>query len=348
MSGVVQDIHLPLEISKPILNLIPSSAFEFRVKKLAIAVLIALGTVLATAAIITAALAAFSIVAVAFPIGAAAACAAVAGIALWRKATPHLPATLKRISQYVQGTADEALSLLALTFLCPLNLEKFDPKERQVKKGEIPVLFIHGFLGRSNHWVYHKRRLQEKGHQNLFTINLGDPRCSISEYAEKVKTKVDSILTLTKSKEIILVAHSMGGLVARRYLYKHKPEDVKIRKIITIGTPLAGTYLARIASWFCDCAYEMHPHSRLTEKLKEAQINDVETNYVHIGSVTDFIVPRESATAMPRPPRKNTKIVDLEATGHAGQLFSDTVGDYIVQEVEEVQTGARQIYTETT
>lgn len=304
---------------------------EFRIKKVGVGVLVGLGITLAAATIVAASLASFGIVPIALAIGTGTALAGVAGVALWGRVTPHLPEKLKNFSHLIQSVAHEILACVTLGFLFPINLTRFDPKnEEDIDKTQVPVLLIHGFLGGSNNWIYHKRRLKEEGYKNVFTIDLGSPLNSIEEYGIMVKKKVDEIRNLTGRDDIILVGHSMGGLVARQYLYHNKPKEVTVRQVITLGTPLAGTKVARLASWInsCVCAQEMLPKSKLTEDLQKCEDKDKLTKFYHVGTKVDLIIrPRKSAT-----PEDHEKTV-LNATPHAGYLFSDAAGDILVREI---------------
>ncbi|MBN1274712.1 alpha/beta fold hydrolase [Candidatus Woesearchaeota archaeon] len=61
---------------------------------------------------------------------------------------------------------------------------------------------------------------------------------SIEGYAIRLKEAVDTVREKTGSEEVIIVAHSMGGLVAREYLSLFGDEHVS--KLITLGTPNHG------------------------------------------------------------------------------------------------------------
>ncbi|MFT7615979.1 MAG: putative alpha/beta hydrolase family protein, partial [Candidatus Woesearchaeota archaeon] len=70
----------------------------------------------------------------------------------------------------------------------------------------------------------------------------------IENYALRLKELVDSVKYLTNSSDVIIVAHSMGGLVAREYIALFGDESVN--KLITINTPHQGI-IGRSAS-ICD------------------------------------------------------------------------------------------------
>lgn len=58
-------------------------------------------------------------------------------------------------------------------------------------------------------------------------------------FAERLQEAVDNVLAVTNSKKVILVAHSMGGLVARAYI-KWLGGEKKVYKLLTVGSPNHG------------------------------------------------------------------------------------------------------------
>lgn len=68
------------------------------------------------------------------------------------------------------------------------------------------------------------------------TIQSNDE--SIEEYAKRLKDIIDNIKLITGSDKVDVVAHSMGGLVARRYIQEYGPDNID--NLILIGTPNNG------------------------------------------------------------------------------------------------------------
>ena len=60
----------------------------------------------------------------------------------------------------------------------------------------------------------------------------------IENYALRLRESINTVKEKTGSDEVILIAHSMGGLVARDYLHLFGDDDVKL--LITMGTPNHG------------------------------------------------------------------------------------------------------------
>ncbi|MDP4011440.1 MAG: peptidoglycan DD-metalloendopeptidase family protein, partial [Candidatus Roizmanbacteria bacterium] len=66
-----------------------------------------------------------------------------------------------------------------------------------------------------------------------------DWRKDIRATADLLDQKIESVKQQTKSKKVDILAHSMGGLVARNYLIEPK-NAIKVSKLITLGTPHLG------------------------------------------------------------------------------------------------------------
>jgi len=245
----------------------------------------------------------------------------------WEGTKGEVPEPVRNAMHQIQGLITEAFVFLGSSFLPDLTGKNPKTKE-EIDPNETPILMIHGFSNSSSSWHYHRKRLKEAGHKNLFTINLGDPRLSIEEdYVKKVDEMVQEIKKLTGRNDIVFVAHSMGGLVAREWRQNYAI-DTEVKDIVTLGTPHDGTRLAHLTLGLSKCGKEMLPGSPLIEKQQEIAATDTETNYLHIGSRADHVVIPEGSAYWGSAP--NTEIVTLDATGHGGMLFSDTVGDILV------------------
>jgi pimeloyl-ACP methyl ester carboxylesterase len=129
-----------------------------------------------------------------------------------------------------------------------LTLSEPDADDDVVPKG-----LIHGVMVIPGFWNYGDYRPFTKILEKLFggaenVIGFAyDWRRSNAHSASKLKTFIDSLLTVRPpGTRVVLVAHSMGGLVARRYLacesgYEH------CSMLVTIGTPYQGAAKALTA-----------------------------------------------------------------------------------------------------
>ena len=107
-----------------------------------------------------------------------------------------------------------------------------------------PVLFIHGIACNAGYWYPILRYLYRADVDRLYAISLEPLYLDIPSFAHQVALKVDEILAETKSPKVILVGHSMGGLVARAYTKWHGGKKC-VAKLITLQTPHQGTVVAK-------------------------------------------------------------------------------------------------------
>jgi triacylglycerol esterase/lipase EstA (alpha/beta hydrolase family) len=104
-----------------------------------------------------------------------------------------------------------------------------------------PVLLLHGYGCNSGYWDHLTPLLDAAGISHA-TLDLEPITCGIDDYAGPVERAVESLCAATGAPKLVIVAHSMGGLVARAWLRKHGA--ARLARVITLGTPHHGTCLA--------------------------------------------------------------------------------------------------------
>ncbi len=203
------------------------------------------------------------------------------------------------------------LVLIYLTSFLSFFLKSFNTK---VKK--TPILLVHGYVNFSSVWLFHILRLKRKGYGPLFLINLGFPFSSIEVYAEKVKKKITEIQKVTKKNEIILIGHSMGGLVLSYFAEKY-PTHADVKAIITLGSPLKGTKVAKIG--IGKCCRQMEYKSKFIQTAKEGYPDKI---MYHIVTKKDQLIIPYTSGIVNEEKSRNYIIDDL---GHASLLYSTRV-----------------------
>ncbi|HZY20651.1 MAG TPA: alpha/beta fold hydrolase [Ramlibacter sp.] len=106
------------------------------------------------------------------------------------------------------------------------------------------IVFIHGFVCNRGFWRPWLERAAARGHP-FIAVNLEPVFGSIDDYAETIEQAVARLATTTRQPPV-LVCHSMGGLAARAWLRRHDGAR-RVAKVVTIGTPHRGTWLARFS-----------------------------------------------------------------------------------------------------
>lgn len=104
-----------------------------------------------------------------------------------------------------------------------------------------PVLLLHGYGCNSGYWSQLAARL-DAARISYATLDLEPITCGIDDYVPLVQRAAERLCAQTGAPKLVIVAHSMGGLVARAWMRKHG--TARVARVITLGTPHHGTCLA--------------------------------------------------------------------------------------------------------
>ncbi len=106
--------------------------------------------------------------------------------------------------------------------------------------GRIPVVFVHGIFGSALEFKDMVASLDRSRYQPwVMQYPSGAPLDVVSDY---LADALSQLYARYRFKEIVVVAHSMGGLVARSFVMKHQARRgrYKLAKVFTINSPLYG------------------------------------------------------------------------------------------------------------
>jgi triacylglycerol lipase len=106
------------------------------------------------------------------------------------------------------------------------------------------VLLIHGFVCNRGLWTPWMTHLRHNG-MPYMAISLEPVLGPIDRYVQDIDAAVARLEEATHRPPIV-VAHSMGGLAVRAWL-RDRAAEQRVHSVITIGTPHAGTSIARFA-----------------------------------------------------------------------------------------------------
>lgn len=246
---------------------------------------------------------------------AARALAWMAGIKLINSYAHKLP--FPRAIHWAHALTFELLALLGVALL------RFIPTKEKPQGKDRPILLVHGYMNHSSVWVLFKKQMESLGFGPIYTINLGHPFRSIRAYADKVKLKVEEIAKETGRRDIVLIGHSMGGLVSSFYAGTLAPSNT-VTDVITIGSPLNGTPVAHIG--IGPNAREMQPNSALLKEMREAIALRKDIRFFHMATKSDQLVIPGASAVIP----ENQSFI-FEDLGHASLLYSRRSSDQIAE-----------------
>jgi pimeloyl-ACP methyl ester carboxylesterase len=115
--------------------------------------------------------------------------------------------------------------------------EPYDP-------AKVPVLFIHGAGGAKDNWHRFIERLDRTRYQPwAYTYPTGLP---IEASAARLNEIVLQLHATHRFPRLVVVGHSMGGLVGRRFIALN--QQPYARELITLATPWDGVPMARLGA----------------------------------------------------------------------------------------------------
>lgn len=238
------------------------------------------------------------------------------------------PRRIETLLHWVHAMSFEVLAFALILMMRFFRFSKTFHKPVGNLNGR-PILLIHGYCNDGSVWNYMKYRLAKENIGPIYSIDLGYPFHSIRDYAAKVQEKTIDICRETNRTDLVLIGHSMGGLVASLYATEVARAET-VTDVITIGSPLGGTRVAKIG--IGPNAKEMECSSELLSQLYKSIANERFARFYHIGTNTDqLVIPAQSALLKKDPSREFL----FEDIGHASMLFSPRVSSLIALWLKE-------------
>ena len=163
--------------------------------------------------------------------------------------------------------------------------------------GQRGVVLIHGFVCNRGLWNSWLKRFA-LADIPCAAITLEPVFGDIDEYVPVIERSVRD-MTLQTGRPPVLVAHSMGGLAVRAWMRArgHASALQDVHQVVTLGTPHAGTALARFA--VTPNARQMRRDSEWLRQLAEAEPRDWHGRLTCLYSRCDNIVFPTSTAVLP-------------------------------------------------
>lgn len=210
-----------------------------------------------------------------------------------------------------------AISLLVISY--PLRLVHDASPVRTRVQGETPIVLVHGYGGNAANFLTLQWRLKARGWANVYAVSYTPPTIDARKLSQQVTDHVNRILAATGAEKAHLICHSMGGPLTR-YALHHLGLTGKLDRVITLGSPHAGS---RIAALFpaLGAAFQMRYHSDFLNELNALEHTPGGARFYSIYSNFDnFVVPSSSPVL-----GGNAKNIHVPYLGHCSLLYSPTV-----------------------
>ncbi|MFC7937027.1 esterase/lipase family protein [Streptomyces sp. NPDC057387] len=211
------------------------------------------------------------------------------------------------------------------------------PAPRLPAPASPPVVLLHGFIDNRSVFLLLRRSLAQHGRREIESLNYSPLTCDIRTAAELLDRHVEEICERTGSERVDVVGHSLGGLIARYYVQR-LGGDRRVRTLVTLGTPHAGTKVVPLANAH-PIVRQMRPGSPVMEELTRPAPG-CRTRFVSFWSDLDHVMdPLE--TACLDHPDLTVENVRVSGIGHLALPVHPAVATGIRQALDtaEPETG---------
>ncbi len=186
-----------------------------------------------------------------------------------------------------------------------------------------PVVLVHGLYHNASAWLVMRRRLKKAGYGNLHTYQYNSFTKDFDTAVDGLAEKLDQLLGTRPDGKVVLIGHSLGGLVCRRVAGDPKYNQ-RVACMVALGSPHRGSELA----WFGGnrMARDLIPGRRIPRMVEE--VPDPACPKLAIYSlVDDFVFP----LPMLQPGRPGWQERVCSPMGHVWMLYSREVADMVIE-----------------
>ncbi len=225
------------------------------------------------------------------------------------------------------------VTVICYSFLFPFERWLVDQAPAPLQPGAgTPIILVPGFCCNRGYWGAMARHLSRQGFGPVYAASLEPLFGSMEDNARQLSRFVDAVLAHSESNKVVLVGHSMGGVVSR--IYVHQLDGAgKVAKIIALGSPHEGTVIAHMVSPAGENLRQMRHQSPWSVAFNKNQQQDCPVPITSVITPHDNIVAPQASSVLHYP---NASNIFLPGVGHLEMPLSRRVMQTVAQELEGV------------
>ncbi|GAB3111581.1 triacylglycerol lipase [Streptomyces calidiresistens] len=178
-----------------------------------------------------------------------------------------------------------------------------------------PVVFVHGFSGKSGQFSTMTRDFGANGYpeDRLHVFGYNSFQSNVTT-AHQLADYIDNVLRRTGASKVDIVTHSMGGLSSRYYI-KHLGGADRVDDWVSIGGPNNGTALAGFCDLLITACGEMRVGSNFLRDLNAGDPTPGNVTYTTFRSPCDLVINPVDSTILNGADNRRTACL-----GHIGMI----------------------------
>jgi triacylglycerol lipase len=207
-----------------------------------------------------------------------------------------------------------------------VRMPRTDSSAQKAERSAVPVVLVHGFICNHRVWDNMARALRQADHPVL-AVDLEPLFASIDDYASLIDAAVITLQKQTRSQQIALVGHSMGGLAIRAWLRTLKPARLaRVARVVTLGTPHQGTRIPQPVT--TPNGVQMHWHSDWLQALQASEGPEQHALMRIALNLDDNICFPQREQVLPGVP-----VTEFRGIGHLEMCLNPQVIDWTCQQL---------------
>lgn len=225
------------------------------------------------------------------------------------------------------------------------SLRRLPPLRRGLVVGDVeaagtPILLVHGMVDNRSVFALLRRGLRRRGFGTVSTVNYSPFTSDVRLAARDLAEHVEALSSDSGYERIHVIAHSMGGLIARYYVQR-LGGDERVHTLVTMGTPHGGSAVARLVPHAL--ARQLRPGSDLLAEL-DAPAPGCRTRFVTFWSDQDqMILPARNGQLV--HPDLTSRNVLMSGVGHMSLPIDRRVAHEISTTLAKLDPDGRQVTT---
>lgn len=215
----------------------------------------------------------------------------------------------------------ECLALVAVVVLVPLGCLMRRRLDGSGNRG--PLVLVPGWCLNRGSLCWLRWRLRRAGWSPVVCLAEYNGSADFEAAAVRLGAGIEA-LARSGERPLTIVAHGLGGLVAREYA--RRAESGPVRRLVTLGTPHSGTQLARYVPLLRD---KLTPTASPMRRLRSEDRVPERYDVVAIHSMFDAVVLPPSAATYP-----HAFNIQINGVGHHALLFSSRLYQLLAENLQ--------------